>query len=125
MSISLWCVLVAGLLPILTTGLAKVGAPYDNARPRASCEGLSGWRARAYSAHLNAFEAFPFFAAAVLIAVTQGAPQATVDTLALGWIAVRLVYLACYIADLSTLRSAIWTLALALAIAIMTAPAWA
>lgn len=125
MAISLWCVLVAALLPVLTTGLAKVGAAYDNARPRESSANLSGWRARAHAAHLNAFEAFPLFAAAVLIAVTQGAPQATVDTLAVGWVIARLAYLGCYLADQATLRSAVWTVAFFLAIAIMTAPAWA
>ena len=42
MAISLWCVLVAALLPVLTTGLAKVGAAYDNARPRESSANLPG-----------------------------------------------------------------------------------
>jgi uncharacterized MAPEG superfamily protein len=124
MSFALWCVLVAAFLPILTTGLAKAGAPYDNARPRESIEVLTGWRKRAYAAHLNGWEAFPFFAVAVLVATTQGAAGHTIDSLAIAWIAARLGYVACYVGNVPTLRSTIWSVALGLAVAIFTAPAW-
>lgn len=124
MSIALWCVLVAGLLPILTTGLAKWGAPYDNARPRESIEVLAGWRKRAYMAHLNGWEAFPLFAAAVLVATIQGKSGVAIDLLAFSWIFTRVLYVACYVGNWPTLRSLVWTVALALAIAIFTAPAW-
>jgi uncharacterized MAPEG superfamily protein len=45
--------------------------------------------------------------------------------LALGWILARVIYVACYVGDWPTLRSVIWTVALALAIAIFALPVWA
>ena len=40
-------VLVAGVLPYLTTALAKSGGGYDNAAPRDWVGQLQGWRRRA------------------------------------------------------------------------------
>ena len=125
MTLAIWCVLAAGLMPIFVTGLAKAGTSYDNSRPRETSEALTGWRKRAYSAHLNCYEAFPLFAAAVLVAHQFGKVGSTIDTLALAWIAARLVYVFCYVTDRPSIRSLVWTVALVLAIAIFTAPAWA
>ncbi|MFS8136636.1 MAG: MAPEG family protein, partial [Thermomonas sp.] len=70
MSIAYWCILIAAALPYLWVSLAKAGGErYNNSDPR-------GWQAkqenprskRAYAAQLNAFEAFPAFAASVLMA---------------------------------------------------------
>src|SRR3546814_7254438 len=68
MTTALWCVLVAALLPFLFTGLAKASKRFDNAAPRDYFEQSTGWRKRAHWAQLNSFEAFPAFAAAVIIA---------------------------------------------------------
>jgi len=125
MPIALWCVLLAGILPVLTVGIAKWRAGYDNGRPRAWSTRIDGYRARAFAAHQNGFEAFPFFAAAVLGAVVMKAPAATVDALAVVFILARLGYTACYIADWPTLRSAVWSIAWLATVAIFTAPAWA
>ena len=38
MSVALWCVLIAGLLPYVATVIAKAGAPFDNRDPRARAE---------------------------------------------------------------------------------------
>ena len=46
---------------------AKWRKGYDNRAPRAGIEQLTPRQQRAYWAHLNAFEAFPPFAAAVII----------------------------------------------------------
>jgi len=126
MTIALWCVLVAALMPIVCAGIAKGGrADFDNANPRQWLDGLDGWRRRADAAQRNCFEAFPLFAAAALLATFKGAATGTVDLLAVLWLALRIAYVWAYVADRSTLRSALFALALAVAIAIFIAPLWA
>lgn len=125
MPLALWCVLAAGILPIVTVGLAKWGAPdFDNGDPRGWSGGLKGWRARAFAAHQNGFEVFPFFAAAVLAAATQGTATGTVGLLAAAFVVSRLAYVWAYVADRPTVRSAIWSVGFFLTVAIFTAPAW-
>lgn len=125
MPIALWCVLFAGVLPILTAGLAKRGdTSFDNGKPRAWEAAQDGWRRRAIGAQKNAFEAFPFFAFCVLAAWTQGGPQEWIDRLAIVYVVLRLAYLWAYVADRPTLRSAVWSLAFFVAIAIFTSPLW-
>ena len=46
--------------------------------------------------------------AAVIIAHLAGAPQATVDAIAVTYIALRLVYGVLYIMDKAALRSLVW-----------------
>ena len=110
MTTAYWCVLVAAILPLLMAGAAKgaSGSRYNNARPREFLGALSGWPARANFAQQNSYEAFPPFAAGVIIAQLCGAPQATVDLLALTFIGARIGYFFCYIADQAALRSLVW-----------------
>ena len=124
MTIAYWCVLAAALMPFLWTVVAKTsGARFDNRTPREWQARLSGMPARAHAAHLNAFEAFPFFAAAVIVAHQLGAPQARIDWLALAFIACRLVYGFLYMANQATLRSLVWAAGLGCAIAIFVSAA--
>lgn len=109
MTLANWCVLAAALIPYGLAGLAKSRTDFDNARPRNWLAGLGGWRQRAHWAQLNSFEAFPPFAAAVIIAQQAGAAQVVIDGLALAFVALRLAYSACYILDRSALRSLVWT----------------
>lgn len=74
MTIALWCVLVAGLLPYVATVIAKAGTDFDNRNPRAWLARQQGYRHRASAASMNAFEALPLFAAAVLIAQVLRGP---------------------------------------------------
>lgn len=110
MALAYWCVLVAGLLPILTVAIAKAGGGLDNGAPRDWAAGLTGYRRRAHAAHANHFEAFPFFAAAVLAAIQQGAPMGPVNALAAAFVLARLAYTGCYVADLPVARSIVWSL---------------
>lgn len=113
MTTAYWCVLVATLLPLMWAGAAKAGAgSYDNARPREFLGGLTGWPSRANHAQQNSYEAFPPFAAAVIIAQLSAAPQSTVDALALTFIAARVLHGLCYIADQAALRSLVWLVGL-------------
>ncbi len=109
MNFSFWMILVAIVLPILTTGLAKWGASgLDNNQPRLWQETLIGWRKRAEWAHRNHFEALAPFAAAVLVANMAHANAGAVNALAGIWVVFRLAYTACYLADRATLRSLMW-----------------
>ena len=118
-TVAYWCVLVAVLLPLACSWLAKsrgFGKPrrqggFDNAAPRAWLARQEGWQARADAAQANSFEALPFFIGAVIIAHQLGAPQTRLDILAVLFVTLRIIYIAMYVAGLPRTRSAIWTLA--------------
>jgi uncharacterized MAPEG superfamily protein len=58
---------------------------------------------------LNAFEAFPLFAAAVIVAHLTQAEQSLIDRLAVAFVLCRAGYTLAYIYDRPTLRSLFWT----------------
>ena len=123
MTTAVWCVLIAALLPYAFTWLAKFGGRgrYDNRAPRDFLERLDGWRKRAHWAQLNSFEAFPPFAAGVLVAQQRAAPQGEVDALAAAFVALRVLYGALYIVDRPSLRSTVWALAMACVVGLFLA----
>ena len=124
MTIALWMILIAALLPYLTVGAAKfAGGDYNNEQPRVWSATLTGWRARAYAAHQNHFEAFPPFAAAVLVATLTNAAAAYVDRLAIAFVLLRVAYTAIYIRGNAKLRSAAWALGFACIVALFMAGA--
>ena len=117
--ISLICVLLAGLMPLLWTGVAKFNGPrYDNADVRAWQARLSGLAYRANAAHLNSFESFPLFAAAVVAALLTGADLERTSYLAMAHVGFRLIYGAVYLANLAALRSVAWFAAMACTVVI-------
>lgn len=117
------CILLAGLMPVVTVGVAKaVGGAYDNNDPRGRAASYEGLARRAHAAHLNGFEAFPLFAAAVLVAETKGGPQGWVNALALLFLVLRAGYIAAYLGDRATLRSALWSLAFLATLALFLTP---
>ncbi|RPI13282.1 MAG: hypothetical protein EHM60_09580 [Lysobacterales bacterium] len=118
MTTAYWCVLIAGVLPYVATLTAKLGARFDNANPRDWLAGQTGFRRRANAAQLNGFEAFPLFAAGVIIAHLAGAPQPRIDLLALVFVVARVLYLGAYLADRSALRSLLWLVGFGSAVAL-------
>lgn len=124
MPLAYWCVLVAALLPLVWVSYAKFGAGGDNHRPREDYERLSPRQRRAYAAHQNAYENFPFFAAAVIVAVTQGASIDAINRLAIVYVAIRIVHGLLYIGDYATARSTAYALGLFVNIAIFVLPAF-
>jgi uncharacterized MAPEG superfamily protein len=91
MTTALWCLMIAALLPIFCTGIAKWGFKgFDNNRPREWLARQQGWRARAHAAQQNSWEAF----------------------------ATRLLYIWCYVMDFANLRSLIWLVGLGLSISL-------
>ncbi|MBK6453605.1 MAG: MAPEG family protein [Proteobacteria bacterium] len=124
MTIAFWCVLVAGFLPYFGTLTAKIGGErFDNSNPRDWLNAQSGFRKRANAAQHNSFEAFPFFAAAVIIAHVAGAPQGRIDLFAVVFILARLFYIAFYVADMATLRSLAWFVGIGSVVALFLAVA--
>jgi uncharacterized MAPEG superfamily protein len=120
MSVAFWCVFIAGVLPFAATLVAKSGRRnFDNRDPRTWLAQQEGFRKRANAAQLNSFEAFPFFAAGVIIAhIVHNGPVPLVDTLALVFVFARVLYIALYLANLATLRSLVWFVGLGAAVAI-------
>lgn len=108
MTIALWCVLAAAFAHVPFTLAAKWSSRFDNARPRAYFDQLTGWRQRAHWAQLNSFENFPVFAAAAIICHIVAGANATADCLALAFVALRIAFGLCYVADKATLRSLVW-----------------
>jgi uncharacterized MAPEG superfamily protein len=126
-TIAFWCVLLAAILPIVCAGIAKSGmfnkprrdGGYDNNDPRTWLARQKDWRARANAAQANSFEALPFFIGAVIIAHILQAPQARLDILAFVFIVLRILYIMMYLAGLSTARTAVWTVAFFINVAIL------
>jgi uncharacterized MAPEG superfamily protein len=126
MEIHLWCVAAAWLLVYsskvpVAVAMQQAGG-YDNRHPRRQQAELTGWGARSVAAHLNGFETFAPFAAAVLLAHVAGAATALVDVLAVIFVASRALYVPCYIAGLSALRSLVWTVGFGVTLGLFLAP---
>lgn len=126
MTTGLWCVLVGLLMPFLWTCVAKSLGRYDlraNQHPRDFLAKLGGPASRANAAQLNSFEAFPAFAAAVLVAQYAHASQHAIDVLSIAWVALRLIYGVLYIANLAALRSLVWFAAMGCVVGLFIAAA--
>lgn len=109
MTTAYWMILVAGLLPYWPTVASKWRRDYSNAAPRAGVDKLAPRNQRAYWAQLNAFEALPLFAAAVIIAHLARADQSWINGLALAFVGFRVLYTLAYIYDRPGLRSLLWS----------------
>ena len=125
MTIAEWCVFGAVLLYLLTVAPFKaIGfRRFDNSRPRDPAFYADPIAARALGAHLNGIEAFPFFAAAVLLAEFRAVPQHLVNELAVLFLIVRVAYIFTYLGDRPTLRTILWSLGFAINVAIFFLPA--
>ena len=124
MPVAFWCILVAAILPILSVLPAKLNKDFDNANPRNPDYWRDGFRARAQAAQANGFEAFPFFAVAVFVGVSQGGDAYWIDQLAVLFVLLRLIYIFCYWTDRATPRSAAWTASFLTIVAIFTSSLW-
>jgi uncharacterized MAPEG superfamily protein len=126
MTVAEWCVFGTLMLCLLTVASVKwIGfRRFDNARPRDPSFYEDPIRARALGAHQNGLEAFPFFAAAVLLAEFRIAPQRLIDELAILFLIVRVAYVFTYLGNRPTLRSILWSIGFAINIAIFFLPAW-
>jgi len=125
MTVAEWCIfasLMLSLLSIASVKWLRFGR-FDNSRPRDPAFYESPFAARALGAHQNGIEAFPFFAAAVLLAEFRACPQNLINELAVLFVIVRIAYVFTYIGNRPTLRSILWSIGFAINIAIFFLPA--
>ena len=111
-------------LPIALASYAKMGVESDNRYPREEYDNLPPAKRRAYAAHQNAYENFPFFAVAVIVAMTLGAAPATVNMLAMAYVAVRVIHGLVYVNNIPSARSLAFGIGLLINIAIFVLPAF-
>jgi uncharacterized MAPEG superfamily protein len=120
MTLAYWCILIAALLPYAWVAFAKAGPRYDNRDPRAWLARQDNPRIqRANNAHLNAFEAFAPFAAAVLMAQLAGVDAGRIDLLAMGFVGFRVLHGVFYVTNVHAMRSVAWLGALACMVFLM------
>ena len=124
MTVAEYCVFGTLMLYLLTIAPIKwIGfRRFDNARPRDPVFYEDPIRARALGAHQNGIEAFPFFAAAVLLAEFRLGPLRLIDELAVLFLIVRIAYVFTYLGNRPTLRSILWAIGFAINIAIFFLP---
>ncbi|MEO4046665.1 MAPEG family protein [Pseudomonas sp. CAU 1711] len=131
MTLPLWCLFISAVLiflakaPVAKAMAEEGGGHYDNHHPRAQQARLTGFGARALAAHQNSFEAFPLFAAGVLVAHVTQSHGVLVDGLALSFVIARVLYLILYWADLAWQRSLVWVVGLLSSLLLMLSPALA
>jgi uncharacterized MAPEG superfamily protein len=125
MTIAEWCVFAIVMLYLLSIAPIKWlrFRRFDNSRPRDAAFYEDPIAARSLGAHQNGIEAFPFFAAAILLAEFRACPQRLVDELAVLFVIVRIAYVFTYLGDRPTLRSILWSIGFAINIAIFFMPA--
>ena len=116
MTILIWCLIVAALLPFiakipLAIAMNKAGG-YDNNHPRDQQAKLEGVGARALAAHQNAFKSLIIFSAAILLAVKTDTTNQTVQLLAIAHVVLRIIYNVMYLLNLGALRSTCWAVAI-------------
>lgn len=124
MTVAEYCVFGCVALYLLTIVPVKwIGfRDYDNSKPRNPAFYQDAIRARALGAHQNGIEAFPFFAAAVLLAEFRAAPQNLINELAVLFLIVRIAYVFTYLGNRPRLRSILWNIGFVINIAIFFLP---
>jgi uncharacterized MAPEG superfamily protein len=124
MTVAEWCVFGTVMLYLLTIVPIKwIGfRSYDNAKPRDPGFYEDPIRARALGAHQNGIEAFPFFAAAVLLAEFRAAPQNLINELAVLFLIVRIAYVFTYLGGRPRLRSILWNVGFIINVGIFFLP---
>jgi len=125
MTVAECCVFGTLMLSLLTIVSVKWAGfrRFDNSRPRDPDFYEDPIRSRALGAHQNGIEAFPFFAAAVLLAEFRLGPLRLIDELAVLFLIVRIAYVLTYVGNRPTLRSILWSIGFAINIAIFFLPA--
>ena len=125
MTVAEWCIFASLMLALLSIASVKWFrfGRFDNSKPRDPAFYEDPIATRALGAHQNGIEAFPFFAAAVLLAEFRACPQNLINELAILFVIVRIAYVFTYIGNRQTLRSILWSIGFAINIAIFFLPA--
>ena len=117
------CLFIAAILPYfakipVANAMNKLGG-YDNNHPRAQQAELTGFGARAFAAHQNAFESLVIFAPAVLLAIATQNTGAFIEQLAITHVVARVLYHIAYLINIGVIRSLIWAVGIISAFAII------
>jgi uncharacterized MAPEG superfamily protein len=119
-------VTIYGIKVPMAIAMAKEGKQqghgYDNHDPRGQQARLEGWGKRANAAHMNAFEAFPPFAIAVVLCVLTHSNETWTTALAVTHTVARLAYPALYIANVAAIRSIVWSIGMLCTLALLMLP---
>lgn len=123
MTLAYICVLIAALLPYVWTVVAKSSGTtgrYDNRDPRQWLDKQESPRVRrANAAQKNAFEAFPAFAAGVVMAQLAGVAPRMIGWLAAAFVISRVLHGVFYIGNQASMRSLAWFAGLICVVALM------
>jgi len=115
MTILIWCLFAATLLPYLAKAPVAVAMNklngYDNNHPRSQQAKLTGFGARALAAHQNAFESLMIFAPAVLLAIATNNVTDNITILAITHVIARIAYNLLYLLNIGLFRSIVWAIA--------------
>lgn len=130
MPVAAWCLLAAFVLiywPRVIAYRATMAQEgrYDILEPRAQQQRLAGKALRAQSAHQNMLEAFPAFAAAVLLNLILPSDPAWRDGLAIAFVLARAVYIPAYLGDWGYWRTAVWGVGFFATLGLLLLPAFA
>jgi uncharacterized MAPEG superfamily protein len=110
LTIPFWCLLVAIFMPYVLAGTsvyfrAQQFGAVDNNQPRVQAAALTGAGARAWAAQQNAWEALVVFGLSVFVAHAAGADPGSSALASEIFVVARVAHAFCYLADLATLRS--------------------
>lgn len=114
------CLLIAAFMPLVCAWIGgyfrykQFNGVVDNKTPRLQANKLEGVGHRAYAAQQNSWEALAVFAAALLALHMSGVVLATVATACIVFVLLRVVYIACYLANQDLLRSSFFIGALSI-----------
>lgn len=127
MTIPFYCLIAAAFLIYLPKliairDIAKQHGRYDNRLPRAQQAKTEGRAARLLAAHYNGFEGFGVFAASVFVAHLGQASATVAAGLASAYVALRVLYVLLYVADIHLARSTVWTLMMLVCTGLFLAP---
>lgn len=104
------CLLVLAIMPIACSWISgyyrhKQLGGVDNKHPRQQCTQLIGAGARAVAAQANSWEALAVFTAALVAVALSGMDVASIATLSLVVVGLRVAFVAAYLANIDILRS--------------------
>ena len=126
MTIAIFTILLAALMPIVCAGIAKYGmfskhpreGGFDNRNPRDWLAKQEGYRKWANAAQQNCWEALPFFASAVIVNHILGGAGITANLLAITFIVLRALFVYLYVTGKQAMRSLVWVFALIINVAL-------
>ena len=107
------CLLVLAVMPITCAWISgyyrhkQLGA-VDNKHPRQQSALLTGAGARAIAAQANCWEALAVFTAALVAAALSGLDMASIATLSLVVVGLRVAFVVAYLANIDALRSSLF-----------------